>query len=126
MRLEDLASLSGAGSELGFVKMTGDPEYLGWVLVSKQRPNARALSLMDPEEVGDFLKEQALVEKRPYLVHLIELKRVVHESDRYETNEDYRMNEGHRFATLDEVGAFVRRFGLELEDIKWRADLNAP
>jgi hypothetical protein len=56
-------------------------------------------------------------------VELTELLREVYESERYETNEDYRLNEGYRFVSLDEVEEFVGTFGHTLKDIKWGIEL---
>jgi hypothetical protein len=45
MRREDLESYLARGNKLGFVKETSDPAYLGWIMVSKEEPNERALEV---------------------------------------------------------------------------------
>jgi hypothetical protein len=114
------------GDSLGFKKETGTDEYLGWILLAKRKPHERFLSLLVPGEEPKFVAKQELIRRQPYQVLIQELKREAHESDRYETDEDLRINECHYFATLDEVEEFVRNYGQTLENIKWRIDLNAP
>ena len=126
MRREDLERYLDRSDELGFVKETTDPDYLGWILLSKRRAHDRYLSLLAPGEDPEFVERQEALRRRPYQVRVIELRRDVHESDRYETNDDYRVNEVHRFASLDEVEDFIRQFGHTLTAIRWRADIDAP
>src|SRR5438477_3865770 len=74
------------GNTVGFEMPTGDPEYLGWILISKQEPNARLLGLFTEEEESYWLirKEHRKL-THPYFVHRFELKRSVHEAGDYET-----------------------------------------
>src|ERR1051325_9551112 len=108
MKREDLERYLERGDHLGFKKETGTDEYLGWILLSKQKPDERYLSLVEAGEEPEFVAKQEKIRQKPYQVLVQELKRDVYESDRYETNEDYRMNECHRFPTLNEVEEFVR------------------
>lgn len=126
MRREDLERYLERGNSLGFKKETGTDEYLGWILLAKRKPHERLLSLLVPGEEPKFVAKQELIRRQPYQVLIQELKREAHESDRYETDEDLRINECHYFASLDEVEEFVRNYGQTLENIKWRIDLNAP
>ena len=112
MRRSDLTRYLDDGNELGFLKETDSLDFVGWLLVRKIRSH-----IGDPSDIG----REGL-----YQVLVIELKRSVHESDAYETNDDYRLNERHVFDDLDEVEAFVSGYGFSLDNIKWRIDLDAP
>lgn len=126
VRREDLQRWLERGNEFGFVKETGTPDYIGWVLLRQRKPNQRALELMEPDEENVYLQEQKLLETRPYFVRVVELKRAVYESDRYETNEDFRVNEGYYFATLEEAEGFLRSYGYSLDTLKWASEIGAP
>lgn len=126
MRRDDLERHLNNGYELGFVKHTGDSEYLGWILLRKRKPNERALSLLDRNEEPEYRAQQEFIRSRPYQLRLIELRRDVIESEREEEEQDYRLNEVYFFPTLDNVEDFIKQFGHTLENIKWRVDINAP
>ena len=98
---------------------TGRPDYLGWVSIFKRRANQRMLELFgdDPTHRG-VAKREKLAIMFPFLVYLIELDREAHESERYETELDYRRREHHLFATEEKAREFLRGFGFELEDLK--------
>jgi hypothetical protein len=122
----DLERFLDQGHELGFVKHTDSPNFLGWILLRKRTANQRLLSLVDPIEDHALLAKEQMLVVRPYQVQVIELAGDVFESDRYETEGDFRMNEVHYFSSLDDVEKFVRSFGYSLESIKWRPEINAP
>jgi len=126
MRRSDLERFLDIGYELGFVKQTDTPDYLGWILLQKRKPHERYLSLLNPGEEPEFVAQQELLRSRPYQVRVIELSRDVFESDRYETMDDFRLNEVFYFANLDEVEEFVQKYGHTLENIKWLTEINAP
>ena len=94
--------------------------------ISKQQPNDRYLSLLASGEEPHFVKEQELIRQKPYQLNVVELAIEAYENDRYEINEDYRVNDLYSFFDLDEVEVFLQRFGCTLTNIKWRADLDAP
>jgi hypothetical protein len=125
MRREDLERFLENGNHLGFRKQTDSDEYLGWVILRKDKPNERLLSLLTSGEEPEFVAEQNLTRSKPYRVVVSELRRDVYESGRYEANEDYRLNEKHLFSNLDEVEEFVQRYGHTLENIKWRIEIEA-
>jgi hypothetical protein len=126
MRREDLERYLEKGDTLGFEKETGTDEYLGWILLTKQKPHDRYLSLLAPGEEPEFVAKQEMIRQKPYQVLIQELKKEVHESDRYETNEDFRINECYYFANVDEVEEFVRGYGHTLQNIKWPVEIDAP
>lgn len=126
MRRDDLARYLERGNVLGFTKQTDGPDYLGWILLQKMKPQDRYLQLLKPGEEPEFVAEQELYRSRPYQVRVIELDRNVHESDRYETEDDYRLHKQYYFSSLDEVEEFVASFGHTLENIKWRIEIDAP
>ena len=126
MKPEDLERYLERGDTLGFRKETGTDEYSGWILLSKERPDDRYLSFLAPGEEPEYMAKQEMIRQKPYQVLVQELRKTVDESERYETNEDYRMNECHRFANLDEVEEFVQGYGELLENIKWRVEIDAP
>lgn len=126
MTRRDLEYFLNKGHTLGFVKSTDDAQFLGWILLHKLEPDERYLSLLQPGEEPEFVAQQELYRRRPYLVQVLELNRDVFDSDRYETEEDYRLHERHFFSSLDEVDEFVTLFGHTLENIKWRTEINAP
>ena len=126
MKREDLERYLERGDTLGFKKDTGTDEYLGWILLGKQKPDDRYLALLAPGEEPEFVSKQGMIRQKPYQVLVQELKREVHESDRYETNEDFRVNDCYYFADLDEVDQFAQNHGHSLENIKWRVEIDAP
>ncbi len=126
MRREDLERFLENGNHLGFRKQTDSDEYLGWIILRKDKPNERLLSLLTSGEEPEFVAEQNLIRSKPYRVVVSELQRDVYESGRYEANEDYRMSEQHIFSYLNEVEEFVQRYGHTLENIKWLIEIEAP
>jgi hypothetical protein len=126
MKREDLERYLERGDSLGFNIETGTDEYLGRILLSKAKPNDRYLALLSPGEEPEFVSEQESIRQNPYQVLIQELKKEVHESDRYESVEDYRANERRCFTNLDEVEAFVKSYGHTLANIQWLIDLDAP
>jgi hypothetical protein len=126
MKREDLERYLERGDLLGFEKQTDSPEYLGWVLLNKLRPHDRYLSLLAPGEEPGFVAEQERIRRNPYHISVVELRREAYESEGYETDEDYRLNEHYDFPNLDEVETFVRKYGHTLENIKWGSEIGAP
>jgi bifunctional DNA-binding transcriptional regulator/antitoxin component of YhaV-PrlF toxin-antitoxin module len=126
MKRKDLEYFLERGDELGFIKKTDDDSYLGWILLRKRKPNERYESLLELGEDPDFIAKQDLIRSKPYRITLLELRREVHESDKYEINEDYRLREKYDFSSLDEVEIFLEKFNYNLEDIKWRIEIDAP
>jgi len=111
---------------LGFVKGTQNPQLLGWILVRKRLPDERYVALLAPGEETEYVSEQDLLRKRPYQVRIVELDRDVFDSDRYETEGDFHLNECRYFSSLDDVEEFVFQFGYLLKDIKWPIEIDAP
>jgi len=126
MKREDLERYLERGDSLGFKIDTGTDEYLGLILLRKAKLHDRYLSLLSPDEEPEFVSEQESIRQNPYRVLIQELKREVHESDRNESAEDYRLNELHCFTNLDEVEEFVESYGQTLDNIKWRIEIDAP
>lgn len=126
MKRDDLERYLERGNQLGFIKQTDDDNFLGWILLDKQKPNERYEKLLSAGEETKFVAQQEMVRRKPYRLAVLELRRDVHESSKYETNEDYKINQRHNFATLDEVEQFLQQYSHTLESIKWRAELNAP
>jgi hypothetical protein len=126
MTRQDLERFLDRGDELGFVKQTDNPEFLGWILLRKRKPNQRLLSLVDPDEEPELVAKEKMLSIRPYQVQVMELASDVFKSDRYETEEDYRMNDVLYFSSLDDVQEFIGSFGHSLESIKWPVEINAP
>jgi hypothetical protein len=127
MDLKDVEEALARGVRLGFRKETDDPEYLGWVLVSKLKANDRILELF-PEEEGrpKVVSEEQRRRARPYLVRRIELKRSVHESGEYESEADYRLHEKYWHGSLLAVQQQLTSWGLWLEEAKDSRELDAP
>src|SRR5689334_22825570 len=126
MTRQELEFFLDRGDSLGFQMATGTDDYLGWILLSKRKPNERLLSLLQPNEEPQFVSEQEAIRRQPYQVLVQELRFDVYQSDEYETNEDFRLNQCYRFANLDEVEEFVQQFGHTLIQIKWPVEINAP
>ncbi|HEX8733859.1 MAG TPA: hypothetical protein VF721_00960 [Pyrinomonadaceae bacterium] len=126
MRREDLERYLERGDCFGFVKQTNSNDYSGWILLNKLKPNDRYLSLLSPGEEPEFVIEQEFIRQNPYHISIVELKREIHESERYETNEDFRLREYYDFSNLDEIEIFLKNLGFILEDIKWSSEINAP
>lgn len=125
MRREDLERYLERGDSLGFQKETGDEGYIGWLMLSKRRPNERLLSLLRPGERPEFVAEQDEIRRMPYQVWVAEFRRDVYESGECESVDDYCLNKCLYFSSLDHVEEFVRRFGHTLEDIKWAREIES-
>jgi hypothetical protein len=55
MRREDPERYPERGDRLGFRKETGDDAYIGWIMLSKNKPHERYLSLL--RRFGHALEE---------------------------------------------------------------------
>jgi hypothetical protein len=126
VKREDLERYLDRGDPLGFRKQTASDDVLGWILLGKAKPHDRYLALLEEGEEPEFVAEQERYRRTPYHVSVVELKREAYESERYETNEDYLLNEAYFFSTLDEVEEFVRSYGHTLENIKWPIEIDMP
>lgn len=120
---EELEYFLNRGDRLGFAKQTDSPDYIGWILLNKEQPNERFLSLLKPGEKPEFQAEQALIRERPYHLLVGEMRRDVYESGECESDDDYRGRENHYFSNLDEVQKFLDRYHLRLEEIKWAREI---
>jgi hypothetical protein len=128
MTFEELEKCLERGEQWGFRKETDSPDYLGWILITKRKPPfVWKKEAYDNEELYFKVKgESERLAKAPYHVRVIELRRDVHESDAYEENDDYRLNDNRYFASLAEVEEFIKTFGYDFDSIKWRGELDAP
>ena len=128
MDTKDLDQHLEAGQRWGFIKETGDPEYLGWVLLHKRKPKIVPAfdPREDPEGYARFQSMRAETLRRPYYIHIVELKRDVHERGDYETSEDQRNKENHYFADLEEAVAFLNQRGYSLDKIRPAVEIDAP
>ncbi|MEM8642207.1 MAG: hypothetical protein AAGG51_25845 [Cyanobacteria bacterium P01_G01_bin.54] len=82
MNFEDLEKKLDRGEQWGFRKVVDHPEYLGWILLSKEQPPiVFPKETYEIEKVYDSLVELAeKLKKTPYHVRVCELRREVHES----------------------------------------------
>lgn len=131
MKREDLELYLDRGDWLGFTKQTGDDNYLGWIMLSKRKPNEQLLEILLEEERHELddqqqAEKQQIIQLMPYQVLIIEMSREAYESDRYNTERDYRVNEAHCFPNLEEVERFIHKLGKTLSDIKWPIEIGAP
>jgi hypothetical protein len=120
---EELEYFLERGDRLGFVKETDSADYLGYILLNKEKPNDRFLALLKPGENPRFAEKQELIRRRPYHVLVQEMRRDVYERGECESSADYRLTENHRFASLNETQEFLDQFGLKLEDIRWAREI---
>ena len=126
-------NLTGGG-RLGLIKLTNSDKYLGWILLTKILRAENTISnfhfldpIEDKEIIDSDLNYIAYVRDNPYQVRIIELKKEVHESGVYETEEDYRMNIKHHFSSLDRVEQFLtENFHFDLKDMRPSRELDAP
>ena len=51
---------------------------------------------------------------------------MIHDSDRYENQEDYVVFENFRFSSPEEVINFLNDFNIPINDIRSAKDINAP
>ena len=124
---KDLDRHLEAGQRWGFIKETGDPEYLGWVLLRKRKPRpVTAFDPREPERYAQFLSRRDEILRQPYYIHVVELKRDVYERGDYETSEDQRNKENHYFADLEEAVAFLNQRGYSLDKIRPAVEIDAP
>jgi hypothetical protein len=126
MTLDEVERLLERGDRVGFLKLTDDPAFLGWILVSKLKPNLRMLEVLDEAEAPELLREERRRKDQPYLVLTIELNRRVHEDGGYETEGDYRMKHRLWFPDLRTVESQLVAWGYSLDRAKEASELDAP
>ena len=80
---------------------------------------------LDHGEEPEFIAQQEMLRARPYQVQVIEIDRAAYESGQAKER-DCRFNEVLYLTSLDEVEEFIRNFGNELEEVKWRHEIEAP
>ena len=116
------------GEEWGFRRETGDPEYLGWILVSKRKPPILwpGEEANNPAHYTKIREEAERLSRTPYHVKIRELRRDVHESGEYEQPGDYRLVENFYFESLRDVEQFLNGMNLTLEHIQPRILIDAP
>jgi hypothetical protein len=126
-RIELEAKLE-AGQEWGFRKETGHPNDLGWILISKRKPPTiyAKESYRFEDSYWMRLRDFEKLSKAPYHVKVKELRRDVHENGDYEKPSDLRQLDNYYFSTLAEVEKIVEKLGYSFEQIKRRAELDAP
>lgn len=120
---EELEYFLKRGDAMAFAKETDSADYLGYILLTKQKPNDRFLALLKPGENPGFAEKQELIRRRPYHVLVQEMRRDVYERGECESSADYRLTEKYRFASLSEVQEFLDQFSLKLEDIRWAREI---
>lgn len=117
-----------AGQRWGFTKQTSDADYLGWVLLRKRKP--RPVPPFDlsekPEQYRQYMSLVEEIRQLPYHVHIVELRRDVHERGDYETSEDQRLLENYYFPNLDQTITFLEGMGFGLDQIRPAFELDAP
>jgi len=118
--------LGNKGYSLGFLERSLDRTFVAWLILSKRKPNARVLSLLEPGEEPEYVREQELYSERPYQVQRIEYRRNQPIDIEETVDDEALLREVHYFGTLDEVEAYVTDFGHALKDIKWLSEINPP
>ena len=124
MQRTDLESFLTEGKQLGFRNSVGNPDRYGWILLFKEQPHYRYLSLLEPGEEPGFVQEQKEIEEKPFVVLIIELEKTKHENPEF--YEEFDVHQIHRFSDLNQIQAFLLQFDLQLEDIKWPIEIDAP
>jgi hypothetical protein len=126
MEGQEIEAMIDKGLRVGFIKPTMNPEYLGWILLTKLTPNRRLLEVLTAEEAPELVAEEHRREREPYFLLVIELRRDVHEAGDYETEADYRQKDKYWYASLDDVAKKLAEWGFELEDARGSRELDAP
>jgi hypothetical protein len=126
MELDEVERLLEHGERIGFLKPADDPAYLGWILLSKVKPNLRFLQLVTPDDDPKGVAEERRRAEAPYMLLRVELKRSVHEAGDYETEQDYRQKESFWFRSLDEVEGQLTQWGYSLAEAMDARELDAP
>lgn len=129
MRKEDLERFLEKHYSLGFNKDTDDIDHLGWIMLMKRKPHDRYLAYLAEGEEPEFVKEQETIRKSPYLVRIFEMERRIYELQKHTNSDDesnYKINEYYRFASLEDVDAFLEGYGKTLADIKWPIEIGCP
>ena len=128
MNLDELEKHLDKGEQWGVRKATDSTDYLGWMLIAKRKPPTvwPRNTYSDPSLYSRLTDLARDISEKPYHVRVIELRRDVHESDKYERAEDYRQNDNYYFETLNEVEKLFEQLGSGLNDIKFRGELDAP
>ena len=125
MKREHLEHFLNKGYELGWRNSVTDSGRLSWTLVCKRLPDERYLSLLEPGEEPEFVAKQELLRAKPYQVRVVEIDKTAYESGQAKER-DCRFNEVLYLTSLDEVEEFIRKFGNELEEVRWRHEIEAP
>ena len=128
MEREKLELSLSEGKRWGFVKQTKNTEYLGWILLTKRKPPQ--FWPEDEHRRPDYFRRAKIEAERftrtPYHIHIIELRKDVHESGTYDIDTGTRLKENFYFATLEDVASFLKAYSLELDLIQPAHSLNAP
>lgn len=126
MTLDEVDRLLERGNRMGFIKPTDDLDFLGWIIVSKIKPNERLLEILEEAEAPELVREERRRRDRPFLVLTIELDRKVHEAGGYESEGDYRMKERLWFPDLLAVQTQLLAWGYSLNQARDARELDAP
>lgn len=105
---------------------TGCDKFLGWIVAEVLTPNDRVPQVLADVPDHPAFVAQERIRNTPYRVLILELDRKVHEDGGYETNDDYRRKEVHRFETQEQAEDFLRGIGVAMEDLVDPRDVDAP
>lgn len=127
MALSKFYNLLESGELVGYAVRPTNPQNLRWILIKKEKSYSPRLDDIDDEDLIELIiKEHDYKIKHPYRVSIRELPELIHDSDRYENQEDYVVFENFRFSSPEEVINFLNDFNIPINDIRSAKDINAP
>src|SRR5579863_671906 len=101
-----------------------DDKNVGWITVSKQFPIHGFFEKFSEIADPHTLEKQMKLKREPYCVIISQVTREVFDGDKFPGNEDYLLNTNYKFATLEDVEAFLKDLGYSLDNMKWCADFD--
>jgi hypothetical protein len=128
MNREELEHSLSKGYRWGFIKQTSNSNYLGWILlVRRQLPILWPIDkIQRPEYYKRTKQEVVTLTRTPYHIHIVEIRKDVHESGTYNTDIDTHLIENYYFANLDNIEKFLEQYNLELSTIRLAHEIDAP
>ena len=59
-------------------------------------------------------------------MHIMELRRDIHENKEYLTGDDIRQKDNYYFSCTDEVEKFLEELGYSFDNVKHRSEIDPP
>jgi len=115
------------GELIGYEVPPSHPSNRKWVLVRKDKVFKPRVEDLDDLELIELLrKKDAKVLNFPYHIGIRELPIEIHDSEKYESQEDYIIFENFRFPNIDGMVNYLQSLGLQPQSARPAIDIGAP